>query len=125
MTLDITKPPFQTERGQRVYFVGYTSDGRTVWEHADAGTVSIRNADGRRFAEHPSGDDVINAPPTKGKETLWANIYPPDGRAPRGFLYSTLELAKANAAASVIDNVPVEVEYTMLIRLTHTSAEAY
>lgn len=111
MTLDITKPPFQTERGQRVYFVGYTSDGRTVWED-DNRWISTRRADGRLLDDRPNSDDVINAPPPKVKETLWANIYPPDGVACRGFLYSTPELAKANAAPAMIGTVPVEIEYT-------------
>lgn len=111
MTLDLTRPPFQTRGGMPMHFVGQTKDGRTVWEHED-GAVFLRNADGRVYGDRPSDADIINGPTPKVKETLWANIYPPYGSAPRGFLYSTLELAKAKSVVRVIDTVPVEVEYT-------------
>lgn len=113
MTLDFTKPPFQTERGEPVHFIGMTSSGKvTVWEYKD-GAVFLRNADGRVYGDRPDGEDVINAPPPKVKETLWAVIYPPvTGLVYRGYLYSTPDQARANDTPGVIAAVPVEVEYT-------------
>lgn len=115
MSLDLSKPPFQTVRGQRVYFVGHTSDGRTVWED-DNRWISTRRADGRLLDDRPNGDDVINAPPPKVKETLWANIAPevsPYVQGFRGFLYVDETTARRNASGTyTLDTVPVEVEYT-------------
>lgn len=111
MPLDLSKPPFMTERGGPMHFVGYTKDGRTVWED-DEHWISTRRADGRLHDGGPDGDDVINAPPPKVKETLWANIYPSGNGMFRGYIYSTLEAAKSRADFDAIDTVQIEVEYT-------------
>lgn len=109
MALDLTKPPFQTERGEPMHFVGHTKDGRTVWEDKE-GWVSSRRADGRLHDGGPDGDDVINAPPQP--RTAYVTVYA-DGSHARviGLVYPSRELAERYASADkrVVRIVPIEL----------------
>lgn len=111
--LDLSKPPFMTLDRTPMHFVGFGGGGETIWQYPD-GEVVRRSANGwvDMCEVYKSRGDIINAPPPKVKETVWANIYPSGNGMFRGYIYSTLEAAKSRADFDAIDTVPVEIEYT-------------